>query len=157
VSSGYKYRIALADYRQGLTVSRHFVWLLWNIFKSQFIFWLICYCFYITYVFWLFLTYIYMYFQYIHININHKCHFSFEESPSLRKVSFVHTLGVPVNLNLFQNNLKSVSFRESKHLFCIYITHICIWKVKVLVAQSCPTLWDIMDCNLSGSFVHWIL
>ena len=23
-----------------------------------------------------------------------------------------------------------------------------------LVAQSCPTLWDPMDCSLPGSFVH---
>ena len=27
-------------------------------------------------------------------------------------------------------------------------------KVKVLVAQSCPTLWDPMDCNPPDSFVH---
>ena len=27
----------------------------------------------------------------------------------------------------------------------------------VSVAQSCPTLWDFMDCSLSGSFVHGIL
>ena len=26
-----------------------------------------------------------------------------------------------------------------------------------LVAQSCPTLWDPMDCSPPGSFVHWIL
>ena len=30
-------------------------------------------------------------------------------------------------------------------------------KVKVLVAQSCPTLCDPMDCSLLGSFVHGIL
>ena len=28
--------------------------------------------------------------------------------------------------------------------------------VKVLVAQSCPTLYDPMDCNLLGSCVHGI-
>ena len=27
-------------------------------------------------------------------------------------------------------------------------------KVKVLVTQSCPTLWDPMDCSLSGSSVN---
>ena len=26
-----------------------------------------------------------------------------------------------------------------------------------LVAQSCPTLWDPIDCSPPGSFVHWIL
>ena len=33
------------------------------------------------------------------------------------------------------------------------------WKVKVkgLVAQSCPTLCDPMDCNLPGSCVHGLL
>ena len=30
-------------------------------------------------------------------------------------------------------------------------------KVKVLVAQSCPTLWDPMDCSPRGSSVHGIL
>ena len=30
-------------------------------------------------------------------------------------------------------------------------------KVKVLVAQSCPTLCDTMDCSPSGSSVHGIL
>ena len=29
-------------------------------------------------------------------------------------------------------------------------------KLKVLVAQSCPTLCDPMDCSLSGSSVHGI-
>ena len=28
--------------------------------------------------------------------------------------------------------------------------------MKVLVIQSCPTLWDPMDCNLPGSSVHGI-
>ena len=31
------------------------------------------------------------------------------------------------------------------------------WKVKVLVAQSCPPLWDPMDCSLPGSSVCGIL
>ena len=31
-------------------------------------------------------------------------------------------------------------------------------KVKVLVAQWCPTLCDpMMDCSPPGSFVYWIL
>ena len=30
-------------------------------------------------------------------------------------------------------------------------------KVKVLVTQSCPTLWDPVDCSLPGSSFHGIL
>ena len=30
-------------------------------------------------------------------------------------------------------------------------------KVKALVAQLCLTLWDPMDCTVSGSSVHGIL
>ena len=30
-------------------------------------------------------------------------------------------------------------------------------KVKVLVAQSCPNLYNLMDCSLLGSSVHGIL
>ena len=30
-------------------------------------------------------------------------------------------------------------------------------RMKVLVAQSCLTLWDPTDCNPPGSSVHWIL
>ena len=32
-----------------------------------------------------------------------------------------------------------------------------LWKVKVLVAQSCPTLYDPIDCSPPGSSVHEIL
>ena len=34
---------------------------------------------------------------------------------------------------------------------------IVAWKLKVLVAQSCPTLCNPMDCSPPGSFVHGIL
>ena len=30
-------------------------------------------------------------------------------------------------------------------------------KVKVIVAQSCPALWDLMDSRSPGSSVHGIL
>ena len=30
-------------------------------------------------------------------------------------------------------------------------------KVKVLIAQSCPTLWDPTDCSPPGSFAHGTL
>ena len=39
---------------------------------------------------------------------------------------------------------------------CTYMC-VCIVKVKALVAQSCPTLCDPMDCGLPGSSVHGIL
>ena len=32
-----------------------------------------------------------------------------------------------------------------------------VMKVKVFLAQSCPTLFDPMDCSLPGSLVHGIL
>ena len=38
-----------------------------------------------------------------------------------------------------------------------YTCHYEEMKVKVLVAQSCLTLWDHMDCSLPGSSVHGIL
>ena len=34
--------------------------------------------------------------------------------------------------------------------------YLCPWKVKVLVAQLCPTLWDTMNCSPPGSSVHGI-
>ena len=38
--------------------------------------------------------------------------------------------------------------------FCIFICH---WKVKVKVAQLCPTLCDPMDCSHPGFSVYGIL
>ena len=35
--------------------------------------------------------------------------------------------------------------------------YVYLWKVKVLVAQLCPTLCDPMDCSLPGSSVHGTL
>ena len=34
------------------------------------------------------------------------------------------------------------------------VSHICCFCLKVLVAQSCPTLWDPMDCSPPGPSVH---
>ena len=31
------------------------------------------------------------------------------------------------------------------------------WRSEVKFAQSCPTLWDYMDCSLPGSSVHGVL
>ena len=39
----------------------------------------------------------------------------------------------------------------------LWISIICKWKVKVLVAQSCPTLCNPMACSPSGPSVHGIL
>ena len=41
-------------------------------------------------------------------------------------------------------------------LLCLFAFYI-IWKVKVKVAQSCPTLCNPMDCSPPGSSVHGIL
>ena len=38
---------------------------------------------------------------------------------------------------------------------CIYIP--CTVHVYAKLFQSCPTLWDPMDCSLPGSLVHGIL
>ena len=35
--------------------------------------------------------------------------------------------------------------------------YVYFMKVKVFVTQSCPTLWDPIDCSLPGSSVHGIL
>ena len=37
------------------------------------------------------------------------------------------------------------------------LVNILIMKVKVVVAQLCPTLCDLMDCSPPGSSVHGIL
>ena len=44
---------------------------------------------------------------------------------------------------LRKENLQSIKYRVMKHV--------------VLVIQSCPTLWDPMDCSPPGSSVHGIL
>ena len=46
--------------------------------------------------------------------------------------------------------LNSVTFLQDRRFLSYYI-------VKVLVAQSCPTLCNPMDCSLPGSSVHGIL
>ena len=38
-----------------------------------------------------------------------------------------------------------------------YIIPLYLWKLKVLVTQSCPTLCDCMNCSPPGSSVHGIL
>ena len=49
-------------------------------------------------------------------------------------------------------NLKKKKKINKNHPICIILS-----KVKVLVAQSCPTLCDPMNCCLPGSSVHGIL
>ena len=44
-----------------------------------------------------------------------------------------------------------VNWGERKYIFMN-----CYLKVKMLIAQLCPTLCDPMDCSLPGSFVHEI-
>ena len=51
--------------------------------------------------------------------------------------------------------IKNKRERERKTLLKVGIEGTCA--VLCLVAQSCPTLCDPVDCSLSGSFVHGIL
>ena len=43
-----------------------------------------------------------------------------------------------------------------EHRFCEFLKKKKKSEVKVLVPQSCPTLCDLMDCNLPGSPVDGI-
>ena len=45
-----------------------------------------------------------------------------------------------------------------KNIICKSVGDLCeVWNLKVLVAQSCLTLWDPVDWSPSGSSVHGIL
>ena len=41
--------------------------------------------------------------------------------------------------------------------FIMYLLIAYFWKSESEVAQSCPTLWDPMDCSLPDSSLHGIL
>ena len=43
-----------------------------------------------------------------------------------------------------------------ENIYMYIHTYIYIWKVEVLVAQSCLTLCDPMDCSPPGTSVHGI-
>ena len=74
---------------------------------------------------------------------------------------------------MFSCALGKTSRKRMKHLlnvyliYTFYLPHVLSLtffvslhygsEVKVLVAQSCPTLCDPMDCSLPGSSVHWII
>ena len=45
---------------------------------------------------------------------------------------------------------------DLNHLHRVVLPGLCL-KMKVLIAQSCPTLWDPMNCSPPGSSVHGIL
>ena len=51
--------------------------------------------------------------------------------------------------------------RDQTQAPCIAVRFLTIWATSkpknVLVAQSCPTLCDPMDCSPQCSFIHWIL
>ena len=50
--------------------------------------------------------------------------------------------------------------RDWTHIFCIgrwILYHWATWEAPCLVAQSCPTLCDPVDCSLPGCSVHGIL
>ena len=57
---------------------------------------------------------------------------------------------------LFQKKMNYFSGGESRVWWSCVCVCVCVY-VCVLVAQSCPTLWDPMDCSPPGSSVHGIL
>ena len=77
-----------------------------------------------------------------------------------------------LNKNTFGLEVKSVGKKSRPGFFLSYATQwagwpwtrhlislnfiILIWRLHVLVVQSCPTLCDPMDCSLPGSSVHGI-
>ena len=56
-------------------------------------------------------------------------------------------------------NRSSLTFSLSLSVYvCVYLyIHMCVKKVNVLVAQSCLTLCDPMDCTTPASSVHEML
>ena len=73
------------------------------------------------------------------------------------------TLALEDFLPCFLLKVVYFAFRSVIHFKLLYKVwdlaefHSFAWKVKVLVAQSCLTLWDPIDCTLSGSSVLGIL
>ena len=69
---------------------------------------------------------------------------------------------LPTNSDIFNSFLPietpfisfSYSFLKKKKIWLLWLG---IQRVKVLVTQSCPTLYDPMDCSPSGSSVHGVL
>ena len=64
--------------------------------------------------------------------------------------------------NLLQHHSVKASVLQCSTFFRVQLLHPHMttgktMKVKVLVAQSCLTLCDPLDCSLPGSFVHGIL
>ena len=63
-----------------------------------------------------------------------------------------------VGFNFVSYYLSSLcSYNSITYIFMVYFMYIHIWKVKVLVAQLCPTLCYPRDSSLLDSFVHGIL
>ena len=72
----------------------------------------------------------------MHVLSIHGCAFKLPNCPSAL---------LSCNINLLSGGIGSLSVPGKKK------------KVKVSVAQLCPTLCDPMDCSLPGSSVHGIL
>ena len=68
---------------------------------------------------------------------------------------------VEIDLFLLYLSLENLRFSGMGKTKCIEIVLISAfyftWKVRVLVAQSCLTLFDPVDCSPPGSSVHGIL
>ena len=74
------------------------------------------------------------------------------DSPSKNAGVGCHCLLQCVKVKAWEIMLQS----ESPHRQCLRF-RCTVAKQKVLVAQSCPTLCDLMDCSPPGSSVHGIL
>ena len=73
----------------------------------------------------------------------------------LRKKKNFFFLLVMQTLRIFSVN--DFLMQQTAVLTIVFMLHFTSLKVKVLVALSCPTPWDTMDCRLPASSAHGIL
>ena len=78
-----------------------------------------------------------------------------EESPISAPFFQIKVLWLNLTKNIGSFNLK-INLLNFMALFS-QTSNSDVWKVKVLVTQSCLNLCDPMDCSLPGSSVHGIL
>ena len=63
----------------------------------------------------------------------------------------------PDGQRLLCHNDESFDFRIRKHIGMLMPSHWTCWRVAAKSLQSCPTLYNPMDCSLPGFSVHGIL
>ena len=73
------------------------------------------------------------------------------QSMGLQRVG--HDWATALNWTEHLSNLK----KKNENLKKIILIHANYISIRVLVVQSCPTLWDPMNCSLPGSSVHGTL